>query len=74
MFYGVYKHSPGGTNSDRALRDRGFKISYNPNDDVYQGRLVSMIYRFLTKSCYSHRNRNSDTVSDRIPANRQIAK
>ena len=38
------------TQSDKALRDKAFKIASNPKYDGYQRGLASMVYKFFDKN------------------------
>ena len=38
------------TQSDKVIRDKGFKIASNQKCDGYQRGLALMVYRFLIKS------------------------
>ena len=49
MAYGKSKDLAKRTQSDKVLRDKGFKIASDPKYDGYQRRLASMIYTFLDK-------------------------
>ena len=49
MAYGNYKDSAKRTESDKALRDKAFKIASNPRYDVYERGLASMAYKFFDK-------------------------
>ena len=49
MDYGKYKDLTKRTQSDKALKDKAFKIASNPIYDGYQRGLVSMVYRFFDK-------------------------
>ena len=49
MAYGKSRDLIKRTQSDKVLKDKGFKIANNPNCDVYQRGLVSMVYKFFDK-------------------------
>ena len=49
MAYGKTKDLVKRTQSDKVLEDKAFNIASNPNYDVYQGGLASMIYKFFDK-------------------------
>ena len=49
MAHGRYKDLTKRTQSDKFLRNRAYKIVYNPNHNDYERALVSMIYRFFEK-------------------------
>ena len=49
MTYGRYKDLPKKTESDKVLKDQGFKIASNPKYDGYQRGLASMVYKFFDK-------------------------
>ena len=48
--YGKTKDLVKRTQSDKVLKDKGFKIASDPNYDGYQRGLASMVYKFLIKS------------------------
>ena len=50
MAYGKYKDLEKKTQSDKVLKDKAFAIANNPKYDGYQRGLVSMVYKFLTRS------------------------
>ena len=50
MAYGDFKDLARRTASDEILWDKAFNIAKNPQSERYQSGLVSVIYRFLTKS------------------------
>ena len=50
MAYGKAEDLVRGTQSDKVLRDKTFKIASDPKDDGYQRGLASMVYKFLIKS------------------------
>ena len=47
MAYGKLKDLIKGTQSDKVLRDKAFKIASDPNYDGYQRGLASMAYKFF---------------------------
>ena len=47
MTYGSYKDSAKRTESDKALRDKAFKIASNPRCDGYERELASIVYKFF---------------------------
>ena len=47
MAYGKSKDLVKGTQSDKVLRDKAFKIASNPKYDGYQRGLASMVYTFF---------------------------
>ena len=49
MAYGKLKDLIKGTESDKVLRDKAFKIASDPNYDGYQRGLASMAYKFFEK-------------------------
>ena len=49
MAYGKLKDLIKGTQSDKVLRDKAFKIASDPNYDGYQRGLASMAYKFFDK-------------------------
>ena len=49
MAYENFKDLTKRTQSDKALRDKAFKIAKNPKYDSYQRRLASMVYKFFDK-------------------------
>ena len=49
MAYGKSKDLTKGTQSDKVLRDKAFKIVSDPKYDGYQRGQVSMIYKFFDK-------------------------
>ena len=49
MAYGKSKDLVKRTQSDKVLRDKGFKIASDPKYDGYQRGLASMVYRFFDK-------------------------
>ena len=49
MAYGKSKKLTKRTQSDKALRDKAFKIASNPKYDVHQRGLASMFYKFFDK-------------------------
>ena len=49
MAYGKSKDWVKRTQSDKALKDKAFKIVSNPNYDGYQKVLASMVYKFFDK-------------------------
>ena len=49
MAYGKSKDLAKRNQSDKVLRDKAFKIESDPNYNGYQGRLASMVYKFLNK-------------------------
>ena len=50
MAYGISKDLVRRTQSDKVLKDKAFKIADNPNYDVYQRGLASMVYKFFDKN------------------------
>ena len=50
MTYGKTKDLVKGTQSDKVLKDKAFKIASNPKYDGYQGGLASMVYKFFDKT------------------------
>ena len=49
MAYGKYKDLTKGTQSDKVLRDKAFKIASNPNSSEYLRGLASMVFKFCHK-------------------------
>ena len=49
MAYGRAKDLAKGTQTDKVLKDKSFKIADDPNYDGYQRRLASMVYKFFDK-------------------------
>ena len=49
MAYGHFKDLERRTQSDKVLRDKGFKVASNPKYDGYQRGLASMVYKFFDK-------------------------
>ena len=49
MVYGKSKDIANGTQSDRLLIDKPFKIASDPKYDGYQRGLASMVYKFFDK-------------------------
>ena len=49
MAYGRSKDLVRGTQSDKVLRDKAFKITCDPKYDGYQKELASMVYKFFDK-------------------------
>ena len=49
MEYGNFKDLAKRTASDKALRDKAFKIAKNLKYDGYQTGLASMVYKFFDK-------------------------
>ena len=49
MAYGKTKDLVKGTQSDKVLKDKAFKIASNPSYDGYQRGLASMVYKFFDK-------------------------
>ena len=49
MAYGKSKDLVKGTQSDKVLRDKAFKIASNPKHDGYQRGLASLVYTFVDK-------------------------
>ena len=49
MAYGKSKDLVKRTESDKALKDKAFKIAINPKYDGYQRALASMVYKFFDK-------------------------
>ena len=47
--YGKSKYLIKGTQSDKFLKDKAFKIANNPNYDGYQRGLASVVYKFFDK-------------------------
>ena len=50
MDYGKTKYLAKGTQSDKVLRGKAFKIASDPKYDGYQRGLASMVYIFFIKS------------------------
>ena len=50
MDYGKTKNVVKGTQSDKVLQDKVFKIASDPKYDGYQRELASMVYKFFDKS------------------------
>ena len=48
MVYGSYKDLVKGTDLDKALRNKAFKIASNPGYDGYERGLTSMVYKFFS--------------------------
>ena len=48
MVYGSYKDLVKGTDLDKALRNKAFKIASNPGYDGYERGLASMVYKFFS--------------------------
>ena len=53
MAYGKSKDLVKITQSDKVLKDKGFKNTIDPKYDGYQRELSSMVYKFLDKKCDS---------------------
>ena len=49
MAYGKAKDVVRRTQSDKVLRDKGFKIASDPKYDGYQRGLACMVYKFFDK-------------------------
>ena len=49
MTYGKSKDLAKGTQSDKVLRDKAFKIANDPKYDGYKGGLASMVHKFFDK-------------------------
>ena len=49
MDYGKTKYLAKGTQSDKVLRGKAFKIASDPKYDGYQRELASMVYKFFDK-------------------------
>ena len=49
MAYGKSKDLTKRTQSDKVLRDKAFKIAFNPKYDGYQWGLAAMVYKFFDK-------------------------
>ena len=49
MTYGKTKDLVKGTQSDKVLKDKAFKIASDPKYDGYQRGLASMVYKFFDK-------------------------
>ena len=49
MAYGKSKDLTKGTQSDKVLRDKAFKIANDPKHDGYKRGLFSMVYKFFDK-------------------------
>ena len=49
MAYGKSKNLVKRTQSDKALRDKPFKIASDPKYDGYQKGITSMVYKFCDK-------------------------
>ena len=47
MAYGNFKDLARRTASDKALKDKAFKINQNPNYDGYQRGLASIVYELF---------------------------
>ena len=60
MAYGENKDLTKRTQSDKVLRDKGFKIASNPKYDAYQSGLASVVYEFFDKSPKVSALRSSD--------------
>ena len=53
------------TQSDKALKDKAFKIASDPKYDGYQRGLASMVYKFLDKTSASlNKSSGSGIVND----------
>ena len=52
MAYGDFKHLPRRTASNKALHDKAFNTTKNPNYDGYQTGLVSMVFSCFFWWCY----------------------
>ena len=50
MAYGKLKDLIKGTQSDKVLRDKAFKIASDPNYDGYQRGFSSMVYKIFDKN------------------------
>ena len=50
MAYGKTKDLVKRTQSDKVLKDKAFKVASNPNYDLYQRGLASMVYTFFDKN------------------------
>ena len=59
MAYSKTKDLVKRTQSDKALKDKTFKIGSNPNYDGYQTGLASMVYKFVDK-----KSKGSDIVNE----------
>ena len=49
MAYGDFKNSSRRTAADKALRDKAFNVTKNPNCDQYQHGLASMVCKCFDK-------------------------
>ena len=49
MDYGKIKYLAKGTQSDKVLRGKAFKIASDPKYDGYQRGLASMVYKLFNK-------------------------
>ena len=65
MTYGKSKDVAKGTQSDKVLRDKAYKIGSDPKYDDYQRGLASMVYKFLNKtSALLNQSSGSDIVNE----------
>ena len=67
MAYGDFKDLKRRTQSDKVLKDKGFKIASIPKCDGYQRGLASMVYKFFEK-----KSKRSGTKNE-IKENQQLA-
>ena len=67
MAFGKYKDLEKRTQSDKVLKDKVFEIANNPNYDVCQRRLSSMVYKFFDKKS------KGTGIKNEIKENQQLA-
>ena len=67
MAHGKYKNLEKGTQSDKVLKDKAFKIASNPKYDGYQRGLVSMLLKFFDKKS------KGTGIKNEIKQNQQLA-
>ena len=62
MAYGKTKDLVKRTQSDKVLKDKGFKIASDPKYDGYQRALAPIVYRFFDKKSSSVNNSSESGV------------
>ena len=62
MGYGKSKDLVKRTQSDKAVKDKAFKIVSNPKYDGYQRGFVSMVYKFFNKKSASFNKSNGSGI------------
>ena len=67
MAYGKYKDLQKRTQSDKVLKDKGFKNASNPKYDGYQRRSASMVYMFFDKKS------KGSGIKNEIKENQQLS-